>query len=65
MATLSVPKEINEKTSYIKAFCKRLSELDPSIFDLDGRAALDAAEYAYQQAKHDAKEAAELWLDSH
>ena len=61
-STLHLPKAINEKTNFIKAFCVELKVLH--VIPPDDISAIQAAEYAYQQAKYTAKEAAALYADS-
>lgn len=57
MTKIRVPKEINDKTRYIKAFCKKLAAVGTCI-DLEDHKVLAAAEYYYQSAKLEAEEAA-------
>lgn len=56
MNKLRVPKEINEKTNFIKAFAKKLAEL--GLHTLEDNEIFTAAEYYYQKAKQDAEDAA-------
>ena len=57
MNRLHAPKDITEKTRYIKAFCKKLGSIEEGPFCED-KVLLQAADYAYTQAKMSAEEAA-------
>ena len=56
MNKIRAPKEINDKTNFIKAFVKKLAEL--GLHTLDDNSLLTAAEYYYQKAKQNAEDAA-------
>ena len=57
MSRLHAPKEANEKTNFIKAFCKKLAEL--GLSHLEDEQLLTTAEYYYQKAKQGPEDAAQ------